>query len=159
MEYRGVPMGGKLVICGTYRPLSLEELSPYDEVWSVGKSTIPRADRFFEFHDLPCREPCYRWKDLPKEELLHLHIPLTNSICIMLGVAILEGHTDITILASPLCNSTPYSHTINVDYAEQRPAVAYIIGLASVQGISITWEGGPDFETVYQWEVSNESPV
>lgn len=108
----------------------------------MGKSPIVGADRYYELHGLPSREPRYDYAKIPVHELRALRLPMINSVCVMLAHAIYEQrHESIRVLASPLLG--------NAERVEQRPAVAYLLGFADALGIRVYWEGGIDLSAVY----------
>ena len=131
----------RLVLCGTSRLISAEELAGA-EVWSVGHTSLVGADRYYELHGLPCAEPRWDYLSLPVKDLQALGFPLRNTMCVMLAHAIWEWRFKrIDILASPL--------RTDAEKVEQRSSLAYIAGYAAAKGIAVTWEGGIDFSTVY----------
>jgi len=130
-----------LVICGNSRPIPQEEFEEC-ECWALGVGKVEGADRYYELHGLPCKDPCYRMEDIPIAALHRIGLPLTNSICIMLAHAVLEGRfSSITIKGSPLRAR---------EYKDRQADLAFICGYAKGCGSSIRWEeSSMDFINVY----------
>jgi len=130
-----------LVICGNSRPIPQEELEGY-EVWALGVGKVEGADRYYELHGLESKTPCYRMEDIPIEALHRIGLPLTNSICIMLAHAVLDGRFSyICIKGSPLRAR---------EYKDRQADLAFICGYAKGRGISIQWEeSGLDLINIY----------
>ncbi len=127
-------MPDTLAICGTSRLINPLELKG-KEVWSVGRTSLVGANRYYEFHGLPCREP--RFSSVQPEAIEGL--PMANSICYMLAQAIWEARfAKIELIATPLSTGP--------ERLDQRPAVAFICGIAKAKGIEVSWEGGPPID-------------
>lgn len=114
------------------------------EVWTVGTSGAKDCDRYYEFHNLPSQEPCFR--DIP-EEVKHMELPLNNSICIMLAIAKVEQYDEVLILGCEM--------RAKEEYIEQKPALAYIVGLFSGQGMKINWSDLP--KNINYWSICNNN--
>lgn len=134
-----------LAIVGNARTVQPEELEGY-EVWALGTGNYEKADRYYEFHGLPCKEPTFRMNNIPIDALHREGLPLMNSICIMLAEAIYSGwFYEIKLVGCPLRDKT--------EYIAQKPAVAFLVGLAKGKGIRVSWEqSGLDFINVYMME-------
>ena len=130
-----------LILCGTSREIEESELADA-EVWSVGKTTLPKCNRYYELHGLECPHPRFTYREVPLSKIRALGLPLKNTICVMLACAIVENrHKNIKILASPLATSA--------ERVAERPAVAFLIGYAKAMGFNIFWEDGPDMKIIY----------
>ena len=139
----------KLLICGTARLILPEELSGA-EVWSVGRTSLLCADRYYELHGLACREPRYDYRRIPVSQIRQLGLPMVNSVCVMLAHAIVENrHTHIHLVATPL--------RAGGERVDQRPAVAFLVGYAKAQGFQVFWEDGPDFTTTYMGDMGADT--
>ena len=112
---------------------------PDCEVWTVGTHKIKNADRYYEFHGLGIagremvRDVCLGTK------VAAGHLPLNNSICVMLVEAYYENYKDIEILGS--------SMVARDEYIKQRAALAMCIGYirgASHGDVSIVWPDEPE---------------
>lgn len=131
----------RLLICGTARLILPEELIGA-EVWSVGRTSLLGADRYYELHGLACREPRYDYRRIPVSQIRLLGLPMINSVCVMLAHAIVENrHTQIELLATPL--------RAGGERVDQRPAVAFLVGYARARGFRVVWEDGPDLTSIY----------
>lgn len=136
--------------------------NPEWEVWGLNElyryMPVEKFHRWFELHpradferetggDKPHIEallkfpiPCYTtelWADapnvvpLPKENIeAACGTYMTSSIAWMLGLAIAEGFKRIGLYGVDMAQDT--------EYAEQRPCVEYLIGLARGKGIEVT---------------------
>lgn len=115
------------------------------EVWALGNnpfSVFP--DRWFEFHNLPVSDESKRWdfSKISVDTMRARGFPLHNSVCFMIAQALLEErHREILVLGAP-CKA-------KVEYARERPSVAWLVGYAKGRGITIFWEGGCDLTQVY----------
>ena len=140
----------KVAIVGKARLVPPEELSMYDEVWTVGTNPI-KADMYLCLHGEQTRHP---EKECTLEKLSWLPeaykgAPLANSVCVMLAVLASIVSTgfccpEIHILASPLIATK--------ERIEERPAVAYWVGVLQGLGATVYWEGGFKKGLPYMWE-------
>ncbi len=140
----------KIAIIGKARLVPPEELMQYDEVWTVGTNPI-EANMYLCLHGEQTRNPekeC-SWEKLEWLPEVYKGAPLVNSMCIMLALlaSIVSGGLytpEVHILASPLIATK--------ERAEERPAVAYWVGLLQGLGATVYWEGGFKRALPYMWE-------
>ena len=123
----------KLMICGkANRHLSVEQIrEPDREIWMVGVDDREGADRYFELHGIKVKHPNTTY-ELP-EEVYNQGLPINNSISAMLVYAWLLGYTDISIVGAPM--------VANDEYAQQRPALAFLVGYFAGLGLKLAWDG------------------
>jgi len=132
-----------LIIGGAGEIVSLDGQT--EEIWSLNACPVPFSDRVYEFHESKRKSPdLYFWRNIPKDKILSLNLPLGNSICIMLCNAIVECRFDsIQVLASPLI--------VGPEYTRERPALACCVWYANnIAKIPTFWAGGIDFNKVYE---------
>jgi hypothetical protein len=115
------------------------------EVWALGTNkVILNSDRWFEFHNLPVPDETKRWDfgKISVDTMRARGFPLHNSVCLMLGQALLEErHKEILVLGAP-CKTKE-------EYIKERPSVAWLVGYAKGRGIAVYWEGGCNLTQVY----------
>lgn len=140
----------KIAIVGKARLVPPEELMQYDEVWTVGTNPI-EANMYLCLHGEQTRHPEKEtsWGDLEWLPEAYKGAPLVNSICVMLAVlaAMVSAEfccPEIHILASPLIATK--------ERIEERPAVAYWVGVLQGLGATVYWEGGFKRALPYMWE-------
>ena len=157
----------KIAIVGFARPH--RDLAPYDdpswEIWGVNDawSFMPRSDRWFEIHSLAVHEwelrrakghieflasydgPLYmidHYDQYPNSIAFPLaevleglgRVYLTSSIAYMLALAIHENPEEIGMWGVDMRSQT--------EYAKQRPACEWLIGVAEGRGIKVTLPEG-----------------
>jgi len=140
----------KIAIVGKSRLVTPEELSQYNEVWTVGTNPI-KADMYLCLHGEQTRNPDkeFTWDDLSWLPEAYKGAPLANSVCVMLALLATVVSTELCkpevhILASPLISTK--------ERAEERPAVSYWAGLLQGLGATVYWEGGFKRALPYMWE-------
>lgn len=107
------------------------------KVWTVGTSEYPDADLYFEFHDIPVNHPQGKVITQVPEMLSQSDLPLNNSICIMLAMAVCFGEFDTIRIAGCPMNTKE-------EYIEQRTALAYMVGYYRGKGYKIIWDDLPE---------------
>jgi len=140
----------KIAIVGKARMVPPEELSLYGEVWTVGTNPI-KADVYFCLHGEQTRHPEKEtsWDDLEWLPDAYKGAPLVNSICVMLAVL-------ATMVSAEFC--CPEVHILassliaTKERIEERPAVAYWVGVLQGLGATVYWEGGFKRALPYMWE-------
>ena len=140
----------KVAIVGKARLVPPDELIQYDEVWTVGTNPI-EANMYLCLHGEQTRNPekeC-NWENLKWLPEAYKDAPLVNSVCVMLAVLasiVSAGFCcpEVHILASPLIATK--------EMKEERPAVAYWVGLLQGLGATVYWEGGFRRSLPYMWE-------
>lgn len=125
----------KVVICGrSNRAVPTEEVREEGyELWYLGTETRDGGDKYYELHDIPCRHEGAIRK-LP-DEVYRQGLPINNSVTALMVYAWLEGYTDIIVKGNAM--------VAKVEYLEQRPAVAYVVGWLNGKGIHVEWTDGP----------------
>ena len=125
----------KVVICGrSNRAVPTEEVREEGyELWYLGTETRDGGDKYYELHDIPCRHEGAIRK-LP-DEVYRQGLPINNSVTALMVYAWLEGYTDIIVKGNAM--------VAKVEYLEQRPAVAYVVGWLNGKGIRVEWTDGP----------------
>lgn len=125
----------KVVICGrSNRTVPTEEVREEGyELWYLGTETRDGGDKYYELHDIPCRHEGAIRK-LP-DEVYRQGLPINNSVTALMVYAWLEGYTDIIVKGNAM--------VAQVEYLEQRPAVAYVVGWLNGKGIHVEWTDGP----------------
>ena len=125
----------KVVICGrSNRTVPTEEVREEGyELWYLGTETRDGGDKYYELHDIPCRHEGAIRK-LP-DEVYRQGLPINNSVTALMVYAWLEGYTDIIVKGNAM--------VAKVEYLEQRPAVAYVVGWLNGKGIHVEWTDGP----------------
>lgn len=125
----------KVIICGrSNRTVPTEEVREDGyELWYLGTETRDGGDKYYELHDIPCRHEGAIRK-LP-DEVYRQGLPINNSVTALMVYAWLEGYTDIIVKGNAM--------VAQVEYLEQRPAVAYVVGYLNGKGIHVTWTDGP----------------
>lgn len=122
-----------LVIAGVAGYLTDAEVKGR-EVWTVGRAPFIGASRYYEFHGLSFpsveKNRVYCRDVLP--EVRSLPVPMTNSICLMLMEAFVEGYTDIEILRSPL--------TASFEYRTERMSLASCVMYCRCKGRNVIWK-------------------
>ena len=115
----------------------IEYVPASTKVWTVGTSKYPDADLYFEFHDIPVNHPAEKTITHVPEMLSQSDLPLNNSICIMLAMAVGCGEFDtIRIVGCPM--------NTREEYIEQRTALAYMVGYYKGKGHKIIWDDLPE---------------
>jgi hypothetical protein len=127
--------GKKVVICGrSNRDVPTEQVREEGyELWYLGTETRLGGDKYYELHDIPCRHEGAIRK-LP-DEVYRQGLPINNSVTALMVYAWLEGYTDIIVKGNAM--------VAKVEYLEQRPAVAYVVGWLNGKGIHVEWTDGP----------------
>ena len=127
--------GKKVVICGrSNRTVPTEEVREEGyELWYLGTETRDGGDKYYELHDIPCRHEGAIRK-LP-DEVYRQGLPINNSVTALMVYAWLEGYTEIKVKGNAM--------VAKVEYLEQRPAVAYVVGWLNGKGIHVEWTDGP----------------
>ena len=136
-------MGNRsLIICGNARSIAPEELIG-SETWGLKTGSVPNLDMYWDFHGIPFTGVVHNIEEIPIEKLHKEGLPLMNSICILLAHAIYSGnYSMIQLKGCPLRDKT--------EYIRQKPALAFLVGLAKGRGIKIHWEqSGLDFIHIY----------
>lgn len=125
----------KVIICGrSNRAVPTEEVREDGyELWYLGTETRDGGDKYYELHDIPCRHEGAIRK-LP-DEVYRQGLPINNSVTALMVYAWLEGYTDIIVKGNAM--------VAKVEYLEQRPAVAYVVGWLNGKGIHVEWTDGP----------------
>lgn len=123
----------KLVILG--KAIDDYEKKEDEEVWTVGTHTYKNANKYFEFHGLKVNHKNVT-TEVPEYLKNAKELPLNNSICIMLAIACKEyNFEEIRIIGSPMLTK--------MEYIEQRPALAFLVGLYNGLGKNVIWEDLP----------------
>lgn len=135
MSSKNTPRSKKVVICGrSNRTVPTEEVREEGyELWYLGTETRDGGDKYYELHDIPCRHEGAIRK-LP-DEVYRQGLPINNSVTALMVYAWLEGYTDIIVKGNAM--------VAKVEYLEQRPAVAYVVGWLNGKGIHVEWTDGP----------------
>lgn len=123
----------KLMISGkANRDLTTDEIrEPGRELWLLGVDEREGADRYFELHGIKVNHENCTY-ELP-DEVYNQGLPINNSISALLVYAWLLGYTDISIVGAPM--------VANVEYQEQRPALAFVVGYLAGIGLKLAWDG------------------
>lgn len=123
----------KLMISGkANRDLTTDEIrEPGRELWLLGVDEREGADRYFELHGIKVNHKNCTY-ELP-DEVYNQGLPINNSISALLVYAWLLGYTDISIVGAPM--------VANVEYQEQRPALAFVVGYLAGIGLKLAWDG------------------
>ena len=123
----------KLMISGkANRDQSLDEIrEPGRDLWLLGTDTRKGADKYFELHGIKVghENTVYRLPDEGYEQGL----PINNSISALLVYAWMLGYTDIAVVGAPMLAT--------VEYQEQRPALAFVVGYLAGLGLKLSWDG------------------
>ena len=135
MSSKNTPRSKKVVICGrSNRTVPTEEVREEGyELWYLGTETRDGGDKYYELHDISCRHEGAIRK-LP-DEVYRQGLPINNSVTALMVYAWLEGYTDIIVKGNAM--------VAQVEYLEQRPAVAYVVGWLNGKGIHVEWTDGP----------------
>lgn len=119
----------KLVICGKCN-IDIGSIPEGAEIWMLGTDPRPYGDVYFELHGIKIKNHDKVIYELP-DEVYQMGLPINNSISALLIFSFLKGYKDVEILGCPM-----ESH---IEYLEQRPALAYVIGFLSSKGMNIQW--------------------
>ena len=126
----------KLIICGKANmEKSVAEIREKKcELWMLGTDPREGADRYFELHGINVTHPNTTY-ELP-DEVYETGLPVNNSISAVLIYAWLSGYKEVSIVGAPM-NS-------KLEYIEERPALAYVVGALAASGMKLEWDGMPE---------------
>ena len=128
--YKVVPRIDRLFEIHHYRHLTEKQRNPGHLTW-LQKATIP-IYMVDHFADIPASQPFPRAEvkaHFAKHNLSIRTSYWTNTISWMLGMAIMEGYTEIGLWGVDMAQDTEYRH--------QRPSVEYWIGVGQGMGVNI----------------------
>ena len=101
------------------------------ELWMLGTDARKGADRYFELHGIKVEHENVTY-ELPAK-VYETGLPINNSISALLVYAWMQGYTDIAVVGSPMLAT--------VEYQEQRPALAFVVGYLAGLGLKLSWDG------------------
>lgn len=112
----------------------IKELKDEDtEIWMCGTDPRQGADAYFELHGIVTNKPC-TYYSLP-DKVYEMGLPINNTISALVVYAYIKGYKDITILGCPM--------SCKIEYIQQRPSLAYVVGWCNGRGIHVEWVDAP----------------